>query len=83
MVAYNESVPEDIVCEKEDPSGLYEAVKSLEEPVRTVIVLFYLQGFSIREISSLLKVTQGSVKTRLYRGRKMLKELLEGVYEYE
>ena len=46
-------------------------------------VLFYVEGFSIKEICQILELSQGTVKTRLYRSRKLLKEKLAGVYEYE
>lgn len=81
-VAYSEAVGQDTAADTNESVGLYEAVDRLEEPIRTVVILYYLQGFSIKEISSLLGITQGAAKTRLYRGRKMLKELLKGVYEY-
>lgn len=80
--AYREAIGNDTAADMNESAGLYEAVGRLEEPIRTVVVLYYLQGFSIREISSLLGISQGSTKTRLYRGRKMLKELLKGVYGY-
>lgn len=68
---------------QEDYSPVYEAVMELENNYRTPLVLFYVEGFSVKEICQILKLSQSTVKTRLYRGRKLLKEKLAGVYEYE
>lgn len=56
--------------------------KELDEinPIyREVIVLFYFEELSIKEISQLLNEKEGTVKSRLSRGRNILKEsLLKG-----
>ena len=54
----------------------------LEDNYRIPFVLFYVEGFSIKEICRILKLSQSTVKTRLYRGRKLLKEKLVGAYGY-
>ena len=69
------------MTEQEDYTPVYEAVMELEENYRTPFVLFYVEGFSIKEICQILELSQGTVKTRLYRSRKLLKEKLAGVYE--
>lgn len=46
----------------------------LDEHYRIPLVLFYVEEFSIKEICRILKLSQGTVKTRLYRGRRLLKE---------
>ena len=63
------SAPED--------AGLFECVMGLPEKYRTVLHLFYYEDCSVREISHLLGIREGSVKTRLNRGRAMLKEILK------
>ncbi len=46
---------------------------------REVLVLFYFEDFSIKEISDLLNEKEGTIKSKLSRGRNILKEkLLEG-----
>jgi len=49
-----------------------EALSSLDEKYRSVMILFYSEGYHIDEISSILKLPQSTVKTRLQRGRKKL-----------
>lgn len=54
-----------------------EAVKKLPEGYRELVVLFHLEGFSIRDISELTGLKETVIKNRLYRGRQMLKAILE------
>lgn len=58
-------------------SDLYEALMELDEKYRIPVVLFYLEGYSVREIAEILQSTEGTVKSWLSRGRKSLKERLE------
>ena len=44
--------------------------------MRSVVTLFYYDGFSIREISRILGISDVAVKTRLSRSRKQLRLLL-------
>lgn len=60
---------------------LREAVLSLPETLRMPIVLHYMEGFSIQEISSALGCPKGTVLSRMNRGRKQLKDLLMEVNE--
>ena len=55
----------------------------LEKNYRIPFVLFYVEGFSIKEISRMLDISQGAVKTRLFRGRNLVKENLTGGYGNE
>lgn len=60
-------------------SDLYEAITNLEEKYRTPIVLFYVEGYSVREIAEILQSTEGTVKSWLSRGRNYLRKSLEEV----
>lgn len=62
--------------ETEEDSTLFETVLRLPEKYRIVIHLFYYEDWSIREISQILRVSENTVKTRLSRGRKHLKNVL-------
>ena len=46
---------------------------------REVVVLRYVQGLSYQRIGSILKLPEGTVKSRLYRGRQELQKLLKGL----
>ena len=59
---------------------LLKAVLSLEDRYRVVVQLYYYQDFSIREISRLLQMKEGTVKTNLSRGREQLRQILGDDY---
>ncbi len=58
-------------------SDLNEAIASLPAAQRDAVLLFYYEGFSVREIALIESVPAGTVKTRLYHARKALRGLLE------
>ncbi|WP_338020576.1 RNA polymerase sigma factor [Alkalihalobacterium alkalinitrilicum] len=56
---------------------LEEVIQQLPEDLRVVIVLFYIEQWTINEMSEVLNVAEGTVKSRLHRARKKLMPLLE------
>lgn len=56
---------------------LWDILQKMREEYRLVVVLFYYQGLSLRDISDVLDIPVGTVKSRLNRGRAELKEELE------
>lgn len=59
-----------------DYSDLYDALALLSKEQRTVTVLYYLEGYSVKEIAGITGVTQGTVKSRLARARGHLRDLI-------
>jgi len=59
---------------------LHDALLRLDETLRLPIILHYIEGFTIKEIAKILRLPQGTVKSRMMRGRQELKKLL---YEEE
>lgn len=57
---------------------LHDALFSLDETLRLPILLHYIEGLSIREIAQILRWPQGTVKSRMLRGRQELKKTLCG-----
>ena len=55
---------------------VHDALLQLDECLRMPIVLHYMEGYSVSEVASVLRVPQGTVKTRLRRGREQLRQLL-------
>ena len=47
----------------------------LDEKYRMVLLLYYMEGFSIREIAQILDLQEPTVKSRLQRGRRQLADL--------
>lgn len=56
---------------------LWDVLQDMKEEYRLVIVLYYYDRLSLREISEILGIPIGTVKSRLNRGRKELKAVLE------
>lgn len=56
---------------------LNSAVKSLKQPYRTVVVLYYYENLSISKIAQITDTNIVAVKTQLSRARKMLREILK------
>ena len=56
---------------------LYLALRTLPPKERSAITLFYLNGYSIKEIAAITEASEGAVKTQLSRGRDKLKAKLQ------
>jgi len=56
---------------------VHGCIKSLEDEFREVVVLRDIQGFSYSEICDMLKLAEGTVKSRLHRARESLKNCLK------
>ena len=70
------AVPEPNV-DTETKLTVWEAVQSLRLPYRLVIILFYYEDCSIRQIASITSSPAAAVRQQLSRGRKMLAEILD------
>ena len=53
------------------------AVESLPLKIRQVVILYYSQQFTTKEIAEILRIPKGTVLSRLDKGRKLLKIELE------
>lgn len=62
----------DIILENEQNQILYHAINSLDTKLKAVIILYYYNELSIKEISDVLCIRQGTVKSRLFSARKKL-----------
>lgn len=67
----------------EDMLLLCEALRKLPAKCRIVIYLFYYEGYKTQEIAQILHMKEATVRTRLVRGRKLLKEELKEAWEDE
>lgn len=62
--------------EREDYSDLYAAIDQLPEKLRLAIILFYFEDMDISKTAQTLGIPPGTVKSRLNKARKLLKEVL-------
>jgi RNA polymerase sigma-70 factor (ECF subfamily) len=68
--------------EQSDRLELKDSINSLDSDLRIIIILYYYEDMSIKDISESLNIPQGTIKSRLSRARSKLKEMLsiaEGV----
>ncbi len=84
MVAGNDTthssftqLPEEFVEKQELKQALMKAINSLPEEQRICVILRDIQGFSYTEISEILMCSLGTVKSRLSRGRRALRQILK------
>jgi RNA polymerase sigma-70 factor (ECF subfamily) len=68
--------PDEQAVKAEEHARLRRAVSRLPEPERAVVLAYYLGEMTVREISRALKMPEGTVKTRLHRGRQSLRQEL-------
>ncbi|MCM3388804.1 sigma-70 family RNA polymerase sigma factor [Ureibacillus chungkukjangi] len=73
----SDSIEQTIIQQDEDVQLAY-AVMQLPIKYREVIYLFYYEECSIKEIAAVLEVNQNTIKSRLRKGKSVLKERLEG-----
>lgn len=72
----SEPVLPDIATEDNKDFDVFDAVMALPSKYSGVIHLFYYEELSVKEISSILHLSQSAVKSRLMRGRNMLRNIL-------
>lgn len=72
---------EDLGYEPVSESGpqetLWEDVQRLPPKYRIVLHLYYYEGYSVREIAALLRISESNVQVRLMRARNKLKNLIK------
>lgn len=79
VVSIEDYMPEEVAEETEDYTDLYEAISHLSEKARLTITLYYMEGYSVKEIAALMETTESAVKNRLAQARAKLKyELSDG-----
>lgn len=72
-------LPEDAIIQNEREAALWNSLNQLDEKFRTIVVLRYFHELSIREISEILSVNEGTIHSRLYSAREKLREALERI----
>jgi len=64
---------------REMGKAVHAAIERLEDDFKAVVVLKDIEGFGYEEISEILSIPRGTVKSRLHRARHMLRDLLQGI----
>ena len=68
---------EEQILYKEECELLRRMVKELPDKYRIPVVLFYMEELSLEEIGGILHAPEGTVKSRLHRAKKILRQRLE------
>lgn len=76
-IADDSNNPDTLVEKNFNSKLVNDAVNRLDDDYKTIIILRDIQGFSYNEIADVLSCNLGTVKSRLNRARKSLKEILE------
>ena len=78
---YKKRVPVDDldikISNNKDYNNLYLSLIELPQKYRIPIHLYYYYGYSIKEISSIMKIKESTIKSRLLRGKKCLRIEME------
>lgn len=76
----NGLIPEESIVKREENEVVRHAVSKLSDKYRLPILLFYMEELSISEMAVILQLSEGTVKSRIHRAKKILKQRLEAFY---
>jgi RNA polymerase sigma-70 factor (ECF subfamily) len=57
----------------EEHDAVRQAVNGLDDKLRLVVILHYFSDYGLKEVSSILGLPQGTVKSRLHKARELLR----------
>ena len=61
-------------------SGILDALMTLPDKFRVVLILYYVEGYRTEEIAKMIGKTKSAVKMRLQKGRRLLQEIYRREY---
>lgn len=76
-IFYDNLTPEDIVISRELIVTIHMAVDTLNDKLRLPLYLYYTADMSNREIANILKIPQGTVKSRLFKAKRLVRDYME------
>ena len=68
------TTPEELILRKQTRTALDSIVGTLDEPLRTVLILYEVEGLDASEIAQVLAIPRGTVASRLRRARDTLRQ---------
>jgi RNA polymerase sigma-70 factor (ECF subfamily) len=69
--------PFDATYRQEQRDLVEKALRQMDERLRVVVILRDVEGLSYNEIAETLQISLGTIKTRIMRGREMLRSRLQ------
>jgi RNA polymerase sigma-70 factor (ECF subfamily) len=76
-----EEGPDELLIRREEEEAFMNAISQLPTPQREVLLLHFVEEFSLEEIASITGAQAGTVKSRLHYAKKSLRKLLEAKNE--
>jgi len=76
-----EDSPDNLLIRAESEAGFMKLVEQLPLPQRAVLLLHFVEDFSLEEIARITETNTGTVKSRLHYAKKSLRKLLEAKNE--
>lgn len=83
MIGGSTKTPDDIVSDRDLAHRLQAEIEKLPPKLKAILTLYHVQEMSYAEISEIMNMPDGTIKSYLFRARKMLKERLIDKYEME
>jgi RNA polymerase sigma-70 factor (ECF subfamily) len=80
MLASDSVGPDEELILSETQQNIRQAIQTLPDKYKTVVILRYLHDMSLQEISDVLEMPVTTVKTRVHRGREFLRKKLDSEY---
>lgn len=74
MLPGSGDLPDEQIVQGETEQWIQNEIKALPEKYRSAVVLKYIEDLSLKEISEIMGLPVGTVKTRVHRGREMLRK---------
>lgn len=74
---FTEETPEDSLIQKDSAAYVNHIIEQMPLQYKTVITLYHLNEFSCSEIQEITGIPEGTVKSYLFRARKLMKEKME------
>lgn len=68
----SDTFPDSPISSDNQMIEMRSALDALTPKIRIVVVMYYVEGFSVKEIKNILKIPEGTVKSRLSKGRSLL-----------
>ena len=73
IVSFEDYMADGTVSDENIDIELRDAILSLPTKIRAAIVLYYIEGYDVEEVGYIMKIPSGTVKSRLHKGRKLLR----------
>ena len=81
-ISSDEDVLQDVIC-TENKMLIKKYIKEIPEEYRIIIILRYYEDLSYNEISEIINVPIGTVKTKIYRAKALLRKKLKNIMEVD